>query len=395
MAGLTSVLNLINEKGRSERDQNQLLTSGIKIPTPKDYALGTTPTGGLDVIKNYYGLLGQQGQATEHRRLAQTQLSNIGREQTMLNDRNFAEHRELSRHPERNRIIKQGLLDEALAKIQNYISPSAGSAEVAEVPGVAEVRSPGTAAKDPYSLDYRQYPGYQFNETVDGNTTSAGFNNLGPYDVEGAGPHTLITSGSMDEYNAATAQGTPIWYANDYRLTQGTIGSRTTQLSGYQTQLASYQNQLLNPNLTPAQRTSLETKVNITNNLINSTTSTINSLQTKLTEYEKLAQGSPEIPGEVTTPGIPGTPYQPGTPALPGSPYNLEETQGDATRLQSQIKSLDDIISGLSGRNQQDNTSFFYNRFNLTDPLQSPGKPEENFIRRNVQGTPIIPKVVK
>ena len=112
-------------------------------------------------------------------------------------------------------------------------------------------------------------------------------------------------------------------------------------------------------------------------------------------DYTPIAatEGTSEIPGSIITPGTPSTPYQPGTPGLPGSPYSLSDVQSEASDLSGQLGGLNDILANISDKYKPIDSSFYYNRFNLTDPLQSPGRPEENFLRRNLQGAVVTPKV--
>lgn len=372
MASLTSVMNYIDGKNKTSRDESQALPTGKPQTVPTDYALGTTPQGGLDVIKNYYGILGQQGQATEERRLKQTTLDNIGTSIRKQNDRNFGLRREEGRGPERDKITKQSLLDEALGKIQSYIAPQAGTPETPYQPAVPEVRGPGT-------------PG---SRTVQNN---ADFKTL------------------LDSYITAGLIPTNAYNYTDENIRQTALKQQTDRIASLNQKLGlqDYSSQI-NPLLqqgvdestvpegltyTPgeyfAQQTFYDPNVNNERN-VNKISSYLSDKGINFPDnFYDVTAGQP---GPVITPGTPEVPYQPGTPGLPGSPYNLSDVQSEASQLQNQLGGLDNILANLDNKYKQNNTSFFYNRFNLTDPLQSPGRPEENFVRRNLQGAVIAPK---
>lgn len=355
MASLTSVLNLIKEKDSSETRAAQAVTPTKAQPEFKDYSLGTTPAGGLDTIKKYYGTLGQQGQKSEQRRLEQAGLSNIVDETNRTNSRNFALKREQSRGPTTDLILKQSLLDEALAKIQNYIKPEEGTPEVLYQEAVPELR---TAAEGYTNDPYETFLSLQLPDryrTKQDQLTQAAAEGLFLPDRQSLFQHTFQAEGENPE---TTVDFSPL-----QRLNQ--------QITVNEQQLSNYQN-LADQEFAAPYISDYQQLIRLLN-------------EVKNTPYQLQ-------PNAVVRPAIPEVPFQPAIPGLPGSPYSLSDVEKEAEGYQGQLGGLNDILGNIADKYKPIEKQFDFSRFNLTDPLQSPGRPEENFLRRNLKGAVVSPK---
>ena len=430
MASLTSVLNLIKEKDSSERRSAQAVTPTKAQPAFNDYSLGTAPAGGLDTIKKYYGTLGQQGQRSEQRRLEQAGLSNIIDETNRTNSRNFGLKREEGRGANRDLIVKQSLLDEALAKIQNYIEPTEGTPEVPYQAAVPEVRRPAIPATEgtPEVL----IPGINapLATTLYGGKNPFGWLKYGMDGEYATVTQPQLTNDFASEYpdlsygtysglrggsseNPTTYTITPdiltdIFGKNQQLSKLGILGG--TNLGGATVDPLIILRMLQQGYLTPEQINNHISGVKTYrgDNLSSYESQALKNLADLqsinstdfFTESKIPAVSGTPVEPEYFVPGTEEIPYQPAVPGLPGSPYSLEDQEklayGDpllgTSGLQGQVGGLNDILGKLSEKYKPIDKQFDFSRFNLTDPLQSPGRPEENFLRRNLKGAVVTPK---